>query len=439
MEPAGRIRTISAASLTAAVAGETIGIGIFLTPADMVRSLGSPFWVLCTWLFVGVLTLCGVLSYGRLASRFPESGGLYVYLREAYGSRIAFLYGWMSLLVIDPGLTAAWAIGLAGYTSSLIPLSPLARHAVAVGALLSIASLNLLHASLGVSFLRYVTWLKLGLLGLLTLWPMIFRLGDWSHLALTTARPEGAQPLSMALAGAVLAAFISFGGWWDASKLVGQVGAPERVQRRAMLLGVLLVTLVYVAISTAFLYVIPSRQVSQDAFVSQFGAALFGPLGARAMAAIVCLCLVSSLAAYMATAPHVYCAMARDGLFFASLGRLHPRFQTPARAILLETALACVLVFSGTFQEVLAYFVPAAIVFLGLSVASLLRGPQHATRRGQLLAPVLFLLFVTAMLLLLVSVSPRRSLLGMAIVALGLLLAKPSASDRRARTANRGA
>ncbi|HEX2572699.1 MAG TPA: amino acid permease [Polyangia bacterium] len=430
MEPAGRIRTLSAASLTAAVAGETIGIGIFLTPADMVRSLGSPFWVLCTWLFVGGLTLCGALSYGRLASRFPESGGIYVYLREAYGPRIAFLYGWMSLLVIDPGLTAAWAIGLAGYASSVIPLSALARHVVAVGALLAIASLNLLHASLGVSFLRYVTWLKLGLLGVLTLWPMIFRLGDWSHLALTTARPDGAPPLSTALAGAVLVAFISFGGWWDASKLVGQVGASERVQRRAMLLGVLLVTLVYLAISTAFLYVIPSRQVSQDAFVSQFGAALFGPLGARAMAGIVCLCLVSSLAAYMATAPHVYCAMARDGLFFASLGRLHPRFQTPARALLLEAALACVLVFTGTFEEVLAYFVPAAIVFLGLSVASLLRWP-HAQRRGQLLAPVLFLLFVGAMLLLLVSVSPRRSLLGMAIVAVGLVLARPSAFRRR--------
>src|SRR5215469_16254708 len=129
----GLSRRLGLATATALVVGEVIGVGIFLTPSEMARSLGSPFWLLVVWLVMAVATAGGALCYGALASHFPEAGGTYVYLREIFGKRVAFLYGWLSLLVTDPGLTAMLAVGLAPYAAHLVPLGPWGLKAVAIG------------------------------------------------------------------------------------------------------------------------------------------------------------------------------------------------------------------------------------------------------------------------------------------------------------------
>src|SRR5881397_3973143 len=142
-------RQIGLRTATALIVGEVIAVGIFLTPAGMAKSLGSPMWLLIVWLLVGGMALCGALCYGELAARYPQAGGAYVYLRESYGAPIAFLYGWMALLVMDPGLTAALAVGLAGYLGYGFGLSPLGLKALAIGTIVLVAAINIRGVRLG--------------------------------------------------------------------------------------------------------------------------------------------------------------------------------------------------------------------------------------------------------------------------------------------------
>ena len=157
-------RQIGLGTATALILGEVIAVGIFLTPAGMSKSLGSPFWLLIVWLTMGGVALCGALCYGELASRFPEAGGGYVYLREAYGKPVAFLYGWMAMLVMDPGLTAVLAVGLASYVGYIFKLSPVGLKLVAIGSIVFVAIVNIRGVKLGGWLIRWLTIFKLGLL-----------------------------------------------------------------------------------------------------------------------------------------------------------------------------------------------------------------------------------------------------------------------------------
>src|SRR5690349_13935236 len=232
-------------SATTLVVGEVIAVGIFLTPAQMSKNIGSPLWIVIVWLAMGAMSLCGALCYGELAARFPEAGGGYVYLREAYGPRLAFLYGWKSFLVMDPGLTAALGIGLASYAGYIVHLSPFATTLVAVGAIWALAAANMIGIRVGAALLRWLAFLKLGLLALIIVWATGGGLGDWGNLLPLVAQRADSAPLAGALAGGLVAAFFSFGGWWDLSKLAGEVREPAKNLPRALALGVMAVTLVY--------------------------------------------------------------------------------------------------------------------------------------------------------------------------------------------------
>src|SRR6185503_7492585 len=240
-------RSLGLTTAASVVFGEIIGVGIFLTPASMAKGLGSFGLVLAVWLLLGAAALCGALCYVELSTRFPEAGGLYVYLREAYGRRIAFLYGWQCLLVLDPGLTAALATGLAAYVVALIPGAP--AKAVAVGLIVLAAIANLLGLRLAAGLGRILAFVKVGLLLAIVAWGFAAGLGDPSRLALFAPRAPGSLPLVPALAGAAIAAFFSFGGWWDLTKLAGEVRQPQRTLPRALAAGVLLTTAVYIATS----------------------------------------------------------------------------------------------------------------------------------------------------------------------------------------------
>src|ERR1700722_12305784 len=353
----GLRRQLGLGSAAAAVAGEAIAVGIFLTPAGMAKSLGSPFWLLVVWLAVGAMTLSGALCYGELAGRFPRAGGAYVYLHESFGPRTAFLYGWMSLLFLDPGLTAAFATGLAAYAAYIFHWSPLALKTAALVAIATVAALNIVSTRISAGILRWLTWLKFAVLATLTIWALVFHLGSWSNFVPFVAQRHGALPLGPAFASALVSAFFSFGGWWDATKIAGEVRDPGRTLPRALVLGVLAVTTVYIVISAVFIYLVPIEKVSSDAtFVAQAGAVLFGPPGAIIFSAIVILCVTGSLAAFMISAPRVMYAMAKDGLFIQAVSQTHPRFGTPARAVAIQAAIACLLVVLGTFDQIVAYF-----------------------------------------------------------------------------------
>jgi APA family basic amino acid/polyamine antiporter len=426
--PAGELRRrLGLGSAAAAVAGEAIAVGIFLTPAGMARALGSPFWLLAVWLVMGVMALCGAFCYGELAARFPAAGGGYVYLREAYGSRIAFLYGWKCFLVLDPGITAALAVGLAAYVSYLTPLSAAAMKLAAILVILVVAALNIRHARLGAGLLRCLTWAKLGVLVLLPFWALARGAGSWSNFVPFVEQRPGSEPLLAALAASFVAAFFTFGGWWDAAKIAGEVRDPERTLPRALTLGVLAVTGVYILMSVMFIYVVPMGSAGSDeTFVAQAGERVFGLAGAKILAMIVVACVLGSLAAVIMTAPRVYYAMARDGVFFHSVAQLHPRFGTPARAIALQAIVASLLVAVGTFRQIIAYFIFVAVVFIGMTVTSLFvfrrrTGDQPpALARGYPVAPVIFLALVIVLLALLAFRNPTQAFLGTAVVALGI-------------------
>jgi basic amino acid/polyamine antiporter, APA family len=421
-------RQLGLASAIAAVAGETIAVGIFLTPAGMAKSLGSPFYLLLIWIVVGILTVCGALTYGELAARFPRDGGVYVFLEETYGRGVAFLYGWMCLLVLDPGLTAALAVGLASYFGYIVPVSPIGAKVVAIAVIWLICVLNVLSIRLSAGVLRWSTWLKLGLLAVLVVWGFSLHAGSWSNFLPLIAQRPGSVPLIPALGAAMVGAFFSFGGWWDVSKISGEVRDPGRTLPRAMLFGTLAVTAVYILVSAVFLYLVPLVGVtSNETFVAQAGNVLFGALGGKIFAAIVIVCVFSSLAALIMSAPRVYYAMAQDGLFFKRVSQISRRFGTPVRAILIQGTISSLLVVVSSFQKIIDYFIFVAVVFLAMAGAGLFLARRKDAEADPAfrtplypLPVVVFLLLILTLLVLLAGHSPVEAALGGAVVLAGI-------------------
>jgi APA family basic amino acid/polyamine antiporter len=425
------------------VIGEVVGVGIFLTPAGMARSLGSPFWLLVVWLVMSAMALCGALCYGELAARFPEAGGGYVYLRQAYGPAVAFLYGWKCLLVMDPGITAAVAVGLASYVGYIVPLSAGAQKAVAVVTVLVFAAVNVIGVRFGSRLMQWFTALKLGALGLIAVLALALHAGDWSNFVPFIAQRAGSDPLPGALAPALVGAFFAFGGWWEISKLAGEARDPARTVPRALAIGVTAVAAIYILTSAVFLYLVPLEHVtSGEAFAAQVGEVLFGSAGGRVFAGIVIVAVLGSLLALLMALPRVYYAMARDGVFFKAVSTLHPRYGTPARAIAIQATLASLLVLSGSFNQIVAYFIFVTVLFLGLTVAGLFVVRRSAATTESLpltpgypATPLLFLILVAVLLILLAGHNPVQAALGVGIVALGapvyfLVFRRQGARDR---------
>jgi basic amino acid/polyamine antiporter, APA family len=429
-------RELTLPAATALVVGQVIAVGIFLTPGTIIRTLASPLWVLTVWGLIGGMALCGALCYGALAGRYPQAGGGYVYLREAYGPRVAFLYGWKCFLIMDPGITAALAVGFASYAGSIVPMGSAALRIVAVSAIAALALVHMAGVRPGTTLLAVLAVLKLALIGGLIALAVISPSGDWGHFAPFAGRRAGAPPLAPALAGALIAAFFSFGGWWEVTKIAGEVRDPARTMPRALLLGLVTVTLVYVATTLAFIYVIPIDAVGVgEAFVAQVGTVLLGPVGGTVVAAIVLACVLGSLGAMLMLAPRVYFAMARDGVFPAAAAAVHPRFGTPARAIAAQAAMASLLVALGTFDTIVAYFIFITVAFIALTVGAVfVLGRRDGALRvpGYPWTPVVFLAMVGGLLVLLLLNNPLQALLGVAIVAAGVpvhrRLAQPSPS-----------
>ena len=420
-------RQIGTRTATALVVGEVIAVGIFLTPAGMTKALGSPMWLLIVWLVMGALALCGALCYGELAARYPQAGGGYVYLREAYGPAVAFMYGWMAFLVMDPGLTAMLAVGLATYAGYGLNLSPWGIKAFGIGTIIVIALINIRGLRLGAGFVRVLTFLKLGLLAFIFLWGVGFQLGDWSNFTPFVERPPKSNPLIGALAGALVAAFFSFAGWWDLGKLAGEVKNPARTLPRALAYGVMIITLVYILTSFAFIYLVPLDQVtSGETFAAQAGEVLFGRAGGLIFSLVVVISVLGSLAAVVMSAPRVYFAMARDGVFLSSVARLHKHYETPARAIALQAVLASVLVVAGSFNDIISYFVFVVILFIALTIIALFKFRRDDSSNvryltpGYPVTPILFLIMIVCLLVLIAGDKPKQAFLGLGVVALGL-------------------
>lgn len=406
----------------ALIVGQVIAVGIFLTPAGMAKSVGSPFWLLVIWVLIGLMTLSGALCYGELAARFPEAGGSYVYLREIYGKLAAFLYGWMVLLVLDPGLTAIFGVGLASYAGYLIELSSAGKQILAISTIVIVGLINIFGAKIGANFLKVLTVLKIGTLLFIILYGFFGGFGNWNNFQPFFAAPKDAFG---SFAGGIVGAFFAFAGWWEVTRIAGEIENPERNLPKALTVGVVAITVIYILTSAVFFYLVPlSKVTSDETFAAQAGEALFGRTGGIVFAAIVIISVLGTLVAYLMVSPRVYYAMARDDLFFKRFGEPHPRFNTPHRATIIQVFLASVLILSGSFEQIVSYFFFVVVLFIGLVVAGLFK--IHGKEFGgykTIFYPVtpLFFLTVTTLVLLMIAIrNPFQSFLGAAVVSFGI-------------------
>jgi basic amino acid/polyamine antiporter, APA family len=413
-------RKLGLAAATSIVVGESVALGIFLTPASMAHDLGSPLLLAVVWCGMGLMTFCGALCYAALAVRFPESGGDYIYLRNGFNEEVGFLFGWMSATVVDPGVAAAMAVGVAPYFGQVLPLSARWISWIPVMLLVGFAIIHSIGTRISGNFVSVLNFLKLSVLFGLVIFT--FTSGH-AHLAnmepFVPLRP-GSIALFPALVGAIIAAFFSFGGWWQAGKIAGEVRNYQRNMPIAFTAGVTAVTLLYLLVSFSFLSVIPLERVqSNTAFVAQFGHALFGVAGARVLSLCVIITVAGGLGALTMAAPRVYAAMARNGSFFPAFAKEHSRFGTPVAAIWLQTALALVAVWLGAFDKILAYVIFAAVAFLALTTFTLFRIKPRIKRWWFPVAPILFIAGCLLIAGLILLHDPLPALLGIAIVLAG--------------------
>jgi APA family basic amino acid/polyamine antiporter len=403
------------------VVSQVVGVGIFLTPATMMRTVGGAGPALAIWMTLGVLSIAGALCYAELTTRFPTAGGGYVFLREAFGRHAAFVFGWMALLVTDPGITAALGIGLAQYLLAATGARPDFVPPVAIAVIVGFGLLTVAGIGASSVVLRWTAVAKLAIVGVLVGAAIVRsgRAGEAAGGAATVIGPE-------ALAASVIAAFFAFGGWWELGRMSEEVESPHRTMPRALVGGLTLVTAIYALVSVA--YVFSGAEVvtgSDQAFVAAVGTALFGSTAGRLLAVMVVVAVAGSLAATLLAAPRMYLAMARDGLFPARLAQPDRRGAFFA-ATALQVTLASLLILLGTFDQILGYFVPVTIFFLGLSAAAVLVLPRPGDNPRVFTMPlhplpiVLFLILIAVVLGLFVVGRPTQTLLGAAVAAAGI-------------------
>lgn len=411
---------------TAVVTGEAISLGIFLTPAAMARSLGSPALLVAVWCGMAVLTFAGALCFTELSIRNPCDGGEYVYL-QGFGRPIAFLYGWMAALVMYPGVSAALAVGIGPYVQALGPLPGKLAPALPALILLAIGALNYFGTRLSSGVMATLNWLKVPVLAALVGWALLSGHARMGNILPFTLRRPGSDPLFDSIAGATISAFFCFGGWWEAGKIAGEVRNPSRNLPLAFSGGVLIVTTIYMLLSVAFVAVVPLQQIqSNAAFVALFGQALFGSAGGRVLATCVVLCVLGGLMVMGMAVPRVTYALARAEAGKATQGplaafaQLHPRFGTPGNAVLLQTGMALLVLTLGAFDRILAFIIFSAVAFLALTAATLFRTATPVERWWYPLAPIVFIAGSSVLAMMLLLHNPWASLLGAGVVLCGL-------------------
>jgi APA family basic amino acid/polyamine antiporter len=419
----GERRVLTALPSIAMVVSQVVGVGIFLTPATMMRTLGSLWAALGMRVVMGALSAAGALCFAELSSRFPKAGGSYVYLRAAFGPRFAFVYGWMALLVIDPGLTAALGIGFAQYLLATIGASPGLTPAVAVATIVGFGLLTMSGMKTSAQAIQWTAAAKL-LIVVVLVAAALFRMADANGSRESVA---AAALTPGALAASLIAAFFAYGGWWDFGRMGEEVASPSRTMPIALVGGLALVTAIYALVSVAYtLGTSGPVPETDDAFVMHVGASLFGAAAGSLLSGMVVVAVAGSLAAVLLGSPRVYVAMARDGVFPERLARFDTGRGTVPASTILQVSLACGLVLLGTFNDILGYFVPCAVLFLGLAASAVLFLPRPDTRADVFRTPlhplpiVIFLVMVVAILSLFLVGQPRQTLLGALVVALGI-------------------
>ncbi len=428
--------------------GIVIGSGIFLTTGIMAESIPSASLILLAWLVGGVLTLFGALTFAELGAAMPLAGGQYVYLREAYGPLSGFLFGWILFLVSMGGSIAALGAGFAEYLGYFIPqlstqrvlfsleanvLGQDIRYAlsagqwVAVGVIVMLSAFNYIGVAFGKQIQNVFTVVKLG--AILTFIFLGLTIGTTVPLDLS-ANPSGLRPAALftGFGVAIIAVSWAFDGWHNITYIAGEVRKPKRNLPLALVSGTLIITALYLLMNVVYLLALPVEEMAGVVRIAERAStALFGGTTASLISAAVIISTFGALNGAIFVGPRVYYAMARDKVFFRKVGQVHPRFRTPAFAILLQAVWACLLALSGTYEQLFTYVVFVSLIFWIAATASVfvLRVrrpdlPRPYKTWGYPVVPLVFIVAASAILLNTLVARPVESLAGLAITISGV-------------------
>jgi APA family basic amino acid/polyamine antiporter len=402
---------------TMIVMGGIVGSGIFRNPSVVAHQVHTPFLILGVWVLGGILAMCGAFIWAELATRLPDAGGQYAYLREAYHPAVAFLYGWVLLLVTQTGGMAAVAITFAAYFRQLSGIR-WTESGLAASALLALTVINCFGARAGSNVQSVLMLMKTGAIAALVLMGLAMG-GGVVH-----ATPLLDRPISAGLIAAIGAAMIpvafAYGGWQTATFVAGEMRDPARDLSRGLVMGVLGVVALYLSVSFVCLKVLGPAGLDHTATpASDVMRAAVGERGALWIAAGIAISTLGFLSQSMLTAPRVYHAMAQDGLFFRIVGWIWPRSGAPVIAIALQGIAACAIAFSGLYEQILNYVVSMDFISFGMTAGALILLRRRA---GQRPAPhaILFVAASAGIVASTIANYPSNSVIGFLILLTGI-------------------
>jgi APA family basic amino acid/polyamine antiporter len=362
-----------------------IGSSIFLTAKDIAGPLPQPMMFLSVWVLGGVVSLFGCVAFAELGSMFPESGGQYVYLREAYGDLVAFLYGWMLFSVANGGSIAALSVASAAYAGKVFPavsqehviLSSLGltitrAHMLGLVLIAILTYVNVIGLRWGTLLQNLSTWTKFAAMGAFVFLGFAIGKGDWSHFRSNgvglTMGLHPAQFLS-AFGVGLIAVYWAYDGWVYITWVAGEVKEPRRNVPRAMVLGVLVVGAIYVAMNMTYLYALPLGEIAKHETIAHAAAAtMFSPRAAVWLSLLIAISCFSAAATCTLSGARVYMAMAQDGVFFRKMAQIHPRWRTPAFSLIGQGIWAGVLTISGRYDWLYTYVIFGMVLSYTMTV-----------------------------------------------------------------------
>ncbi|HEU4995340.1 MAG TPA: amino acid permease [Gemmatimonadaceae bacterium] len=422
------VRAIGLGRATAMVVGTIIGASIFVQPSLVSAAVSSPGGVLLVWAAAGALTLIGALITAELSSAFPQTGGVYVFLKRAYSPAVAYLWGWAMFWSMHSGIIAAIATVFARYLGHFIELGDAGTRAAAVGAIIVLSAVNYFGVRQGSALQTFFTVIKLAALLLVVAMGVYFLTSHGGAAdAGSMAHPDAGRMTYGAVVQAMVAGLFAYGGWHMVTYAAEETRDATRTIPRALLIGTVVVTIAYIAVNASYLAVLPLQQVTSSTRVAaDFADAVLGSGGAHALSALVVLSTLGGMTGIILAGPRVYLAMADDGLLFRWIGSVHPTYRTPHVAIALQAVWSCVLVLTGTYRALFTRVVYTEWIFFALMAASVLFLRRRADYRpayrvwGFPVLPAIFVGSSAAIVLHQIVTQPAESLTGLALVAAGL-------------------
>jgi APA family basic amino acid/polyamine antiporter len=422
-------RVLGIWDVIAIVVGGVIGSGIFLVPKSIAAAVQSPILVLGVWVVGGMLSFFGALTFAELGAAMPEAGGMYVFLREAYGPLLSFLFGWTLFLVIDSGAVATLTVA---FTSRYLPyffrMTPLAVKVVSVLFIVFLGAVNYVGVRAGANLQNVLTIIKTAALVGISGAIFIFGKGNASNFV----NPAPGS-FNMSLLGsfgvALVASLWAFKGWEGSTYSAGEIKRPERNLPLGILAGSLIVLVLYIITNLAYLYMLPVGAIAKsDRIASDAVSLAVGPAGGALIAFIILFSIAGAANQNILCSPRVYFAMARDGLFFKRIAEAHPKFRTPHVSIIAMCVWSIILsLFFGTFEQLFTYVVFGQWIFFGLTVAAVivLRKkrpdlPRPYKTWGYPVTPILFILAAVFISMNSFINEFRNAVIGLVIILLGV-------------------